>query len=122
MFDASRRRVAFNDDTAGSYDSLVSFTPRVAGTYYVGVSGYGNAAYNPAQAGSGSGGSTGDYAVVMRFDPLTTLPARGGNAVRALGVPDDPIAGRSRLAAFAALATTAASEATPPRTAARRAR
>jgi subtilisin family serine protease len=122
VFDASRRQVAFNDDTDGSYDSLVSFTPRVAGTYYVGVSGFGNAAYNPARAGSGRSGSAGDYALVMRFDPLTTLPTRGGNSVRALGVPDDPIANRSRLAAFAALATTTASEGTAPRTAARRAR
>jgi hypothetical protein len=122
VFDASRRQVAFNDDTNGSYDSLIAFTPRTAGTYYVGVSGYGNAGYNPALAGFGRSGSTGDYTVVMRFDPLATLPTRGGNSVRALGFPDDPIASRSRLSAFAILATTAAPEGSAPRTAARRSR
>ena len=114
--------MAFNDDTNGSYDSLIAFTPRTAGTYYVGVSGYGNAGYNPALAGFGRSGSTGDYTVVMRFDPLATLPTRGGNSVRALGFPDDPIASRSRLSAFAILATTAAPEGSAPRTAARRSR
>jgi len=47
VFDASGRVVAFNDDFAGSVDSFVSLTLPNAGTYYVGVSGFKNSAYNP---------------------------------------------------------------------------
>lgn len=36
---------------------------KTAGVYYVGISGSGNAGYNPAKSGSGKSGSLGDYTV-----------------------------------------------------------
>ncbi|AFZ50840.1 pre-peptidase C-terminal domain-containing protein [Dactylococcopsis salina] len=71
IFDEDGNEVAINDD-APSFasqtgegtvrDSFLTFTPIVAGKYYVGVSGFGNESYNPNQAESGAvGGSTGDY-------------------------------------------------------------
>lgn len=61
VFDRSGRVVASNDDHDGSLDSYVSVSLPTAGTYYVGVSGWGNAAYNPLRAGSGRAGSVGVY-------------------------------------------------------------
>jgi subtilisin family serine protease len=57
--------VAANDDHGGSLDSYVSVTLPTAGTYYVGVSGWGNAAYDPLRAGSGRSGSVGVYAATI---------------------------------------------------------
>ncbi len=57
VFNAAGRQLAANDD-AGSLDSLVSFTAQAAGTYYVGVSAFGNAAYSATTAGSGTAGTT----------------------------------------------------------------
>ncbi|MFM9059116.1 MAG: DVUA0089 family protein, partial [Planctomycetaceae bacterium] len=102
LFDAARRQLAANDDAGGSFDSYLAFTARTAGTYYVGVSGYGNAAYNPARAGSGRIGSTGVYELVLRDGSRTTTRASGGMHV--MGFRDDPAA-RIQQAAFAALAT-----------------
>jgi subtilisin family serine protease len=99
VFDASGRQLAANDDAGGSYDSLITFTPVTAGTYYVGVSGYRNSAYNPATAGSGRTGSTGVYQLAMR----TTVAARPSAAglVSVLGFRDEPAAVPT--ATFAAL-------------------
>ena len=65
VFDRSGRLVASNDDHGGSLDSYVSVTLPTAGTYYVGVSGWGNAAYNPLRAGSGRSGSVGVYSATI---------------------------------------------------------
>jgi hypothetical protein len=66
LFDANGRLVASNDnDTrSGSFsrDSYLSWTASTAGTYYVGVSGFGNAAYSPLAVGTDrKAGSTGSY-------------------------------------------------------------
>lgn len=84
VFNATGRQLAFNDDAAGSLDSFLSFRATVTGTYYVGVSGYGNNAYVPTRAPSGRNGSTGDYRVLFA---ITSAPG-GGAGGRAAGSRD----------------------------------
>lgn len=62
LFSEDGRELAHDDDSAGGPFSRLrgSITP---GVYYVGVSGYGNASYNPTVAGSGTRGDTGMYAL-----------------------------------------------------------
>lgn len=50
-------------------DSALTFTASSTGTYYVGVSGYGNEYYAPTIGGSGYGGSTGDYELQLSILP-----------------------------------------------------
>jgi hypothetical protein len=63
VFNSDGESVAFNDDkNSDRTDAFLEFIPPSSGTYYVGVSGLGNEAYNPLNAGSGNfAGSTGDY-------------------------------------------------------------
>jgi len=60
LFNAAGTQIAVNDDSDG-LDSFIEVTNVVAGTYYVGVSGYSNFSYDPNVPNSGSPGSTGDY-------------------------------------------------------------
>jgi len=90
VVDAAGRQLAANDDDGSSLDSLLTFRASTAGTYYVGISGYGNSGYNPTRAGSGRAGSTGDYQA--RF-ALTGATARGG--VRIAGFRDTSTAARA---------------------------
>lgn len=98
VFDSRGGQLAANDDAAGSLDSYLVFTARTAGTYYVGISGFGNSAYNPSRAGSGRVGSTGVYQVSFGFG---AVPSRGGGSVRMAGFRDTA-AVAARHAAFAA--------------------
>lgn len=50
-----------NDNRLGSTDSLLTFTAPTTGTYYIGLSGAGNAIYNPTVAGNATTSSTGNY-------------------------------------------------------------
>ena len=84
LFDASGRQVAANDDFGGSRDSYLSFRATTAGTYYVGISGYGNSSYSPTRAGSGRNGSTGVYQV--RF--ALAAAATAGSGARIAGSRD----------------------------------
>jgi hypothetical protein len=84
VFDASGRQVAFNDDDGSTWDSRLTFTAGVTGTYYVGLSGYGNASYTPTRAGSGKSGSTGVYQVAFTLG--TSAASR--STVRAAGFRD----------------------------------
>ena len=70
VFNAAGRQLASNDDAAGSLDSYLSLRATIAGTYYVGVSGYGNSSYNASRAASGNRGSTGSYQVNFAFSSL----------------------------------------------------
>jgi hypothetical protein len=70
VFNAAGRQLASNDDAAGSLDSYLSVRATIAGTYYVGVSGYGNSSYNASRAASGNRGSTGSYQVNFAFSSL----------------------------------------------------
>lgn len=67
LFDALGNQIASNDQFNGS-DSLIDFFVTTGGFYYVGVSGFGNATYNPAVAGSGQSQSLGVYDLVLRVD------------------------------------------------------
>ncbi|NET38466.1 MAG: S8 family serine peptidase [Cyanothece sp. SIO1E1] len=68
LFDANGNQLALSDDNSApgegfTFDSYLDFTAATTGTYYVGVSSYPNFNYNPFIAGSGSSGSTGNYAL-----------------------------------------------------------
>ena len=60
-FGCSPRRIqlASDDDSGGNYYSSLTYTFTASGTYYIGVSGYGNTTYNPTSDGSGVAGSVG---------------------------------------------------------------
>jgi hypothetical protein len=58
VFSRSGKQVARNDEFSGN-DSGLSYMAKKAGTYYIGVSGYGNSRYKLSRAGSGRSGSTG---------------------------------------------------------------
>lgn len=62
LFDANGNELAINDQFYGQ-DSALDFFVRNAGTYYVGVSGFGNNRYNPALQSSGASQSLGDYSL-----------------------------------------------------------
>ena len=80
LFNASGRQLAYNDDFAGLLDSELSYTVDTAGTYYFGVSSYGNSSYDPVVAGSGrTGASTGNYEVTI--DVVTPTPTLDGDIV-----------------------------------------
>ena len=105
LFDSRGRQLAANndDDIDVSLDSRLVFVARKAGTYFVGVSGFGNSAYNPSRAGSGRAGSTGVYQVAFSFG---AVPSRGGS-VRMAGFRDSAGGEEARTAAFAAYGTHA---------------
>jgi hypothetical protein len=69
LFDSNGLPLAISDNNAGpapEFSTLESFLVYVApraGTYYFGISGKGNSAYNPTVAGSGTAGSTFNYTV-----------------------------------------------------------
>ena len=75
LFDANGRQLIANDDFGGSFDSGLAFTAPAAGTYFVGVSGFGNARYSP-ETGEGLGaGSVGAFELVLRrTEPEPTGP------------------------------------------------
>ncbi|MDP7637180.1 MAG: DVUA0089 family protein, partial [Phycisphaerae bacterium] len=68
VFDADGNELTFNDDIHGS-DSFIEYALTRAGTYYVGVSGFGNFSYDPLAAGGELAGSTGDYILTMSLAP-----------------------------------------------------
>ena len=75
FFDASGNEVV-------SGESPLSFIAPTPGTYFVGVSGSGNNTYDPTVAGSGSSGSTGDYAIdinVATFEGIFNLADLDGS-------------------------------------------
>jgi len=90
LFNSAGRQLAANDDDGSSFDSLLTFRASTAGTYFVGISGYGNSGYNPTRAGSGRAGSTGVYQA--RF-ALTAATANVG--VRTAGFRDTAAAARA---------------------------
>jgi subtilisin family serine protease len=89
IFDSRGRELARNDDANGSLDSYLSVVSRSGGTFYVGLSGYGNSGYTATRAGSGRSGSTGQYEVAFNFGALAQrTPTRSGFGVRMMGLPD----------------------------------
>ena len=88
LFDAAGRQLAANDDARGSRDSALAFTVPQAGVYYVGLSGAGNAAYNPSRVGSGRVGSTGGYQITFSIAAAAASRSLGGG-LHGLGTRDE---------------------------------
>ena len=89
LFNAKGRQLASNDDSGGSLDSYLVYTAPTAGTYFVGVSGYGNAAYTPMQDNSGRNGSVGTYQISLG---VSSMPARSNtNTIHMLGFADGDV-------------------------------
>ena len=89
LFNAKGRQLASNDDSGGSLDSYLVYTAPTAGTYFVGVSGYGNASYTPMQDNSGRNGSIGTYQISLGF---SAIPARSNtNTIHMLGFADGDV-------------------------------
>jgi hypothetical protein len=93
LFDASGRPLAFTYNYTSSV--LQNFTIPATGTYYLGVSGYYNANYDPNTAGSGSPAYTfytGDYRLDMTL--VTPAPdAEGDTIATAMATGLGPTAG-----------------------------
>lgn len=60
LFSATGQQLAANDQYNGN-DSFIDFYVNTGGIYYIGVSGFGNNAYNPNTGGSGQTQSLGTY-------------------------------------------------------------
>jgi subtilisin family serine protease len=95
LFDSRGREVARNDDANGSLDSFLSVVTRSGGTFYVGISGYGNSGYTPTRGGSGRSGSTGGYEVAFSFGAVPQRTTARAAAMRMMGAPDAAQAGTS---------------------------
>ncbi|MCB9845151.1 MAG: S8 family serine peptidase [Phycisphaeraceae bacterium] len=67
LFDAFGQELASNDQFNGA-DALVDYFVSTGGIYYVGVSGFGNASYNPNAPGSGQTQSTGVYDLLLEVE------------------------------------------------------
>ncbi len=65
LFDASGTQVILNDNFFAQ-DSYIDFFVATGGVYYLGISGFGNSAYDPRVSGSGASQSTGTYNVSFR--------------------------------------------------------
>jgi hypothetical protein len=70
LFDASGTQLAANDDGAApgetpSLESFLEYTFTTAGTYYLGVSGWGNTAFNATTGEADASGSIGDYTLTL---------------------------------------------------------
>ena len=74
LFDSKGNQILANNDFAESADSYLEFRAKEAGTYYVGVSGYGNSSYL-AVNGFGRPGSTGDYRLSLTFQTVAATPS-----------------------------------------------
>jgi hypothetical protein len=74
VFDSVGRPIAFNNDFYGR-DPQLTFQAAAAGTYYVGVSGFPETTYDPAQAPTGgAGSSSGLYDLVLSKTTRPLLP------------------------------------------------
>jgi hypothetical protein len=70
LFNSFGNELAVSDDNTSpgegfSFDSYLSYTAGVSGTYYVGVSSFNNFGYNPFVEGSSTGLSTGEYEITI---------------------------------------------------------
>ena len=83
IFNASGAELIANDDapapgeTASGYESYVEYTFPSAGTFYAGVSGYGNSSYDPITGNGDGSGRTGPY--TLRLTQIGVTPVADGN-------------------------------------------
>jgi subtilisin family serine protease/subtilisin-like proprotein convertase family protein len=91
LFNARGEEIARNDNT-NAQDSLIDFFVVTGGSYYIGVSGFGNAAYNPTIIASGTTQSLGVYDINMKVqlssDDTLTFASTDPNLPRR--IPVDP--------------------------------
>jgi uncharacterized repeat protein (TIGR03803 family) len=73
LFNAKGQQLA---KSGGGQDAVLTYRFRSGGTYYVGVSGRGNARYSPLTGAGDQPGSVGDYTI-------TLTPGAGGDLLRA---------------------------------------
>lgn len=78
LFDASGAELAANDDgpnpdepNGNAVEPYIAFTFNAAGTYYVGISGFPNVAYNAVTGGGDERGSTGGYQLILTPAAMT---------------------------------------------------
>lgn len=77
LFDSSGNEIAFSDNTAApgesaGIDPYLEFVATGSGTYYIGVSGQGNAAYNPINGANETDGRFGRY--VYKISVIASSP------------------------------------------------
>ncbi|MCI0465101.1 MAG: PPC domain-containing protein [Gemmataceae bacterium] len=101
LFGAQGVELAFDDNSGLFGYSRLEYRFTTDGTYYLGVSGSANRSYNPNLGGSGPGGSTGTYRLVLgdadlaARDGLTRANPSLGNGP--IGGPVSPPPGRDAL-------------------------
>jgi hypothetical protein len=89
LFDSAGHELA----SGYSFNAIQNYTFAADGTYFLGVSGYGNFGYNPNVGGSGSFAYyTGDYSLTMRLVTFTPDP-EGDTLATALATGLGPTAG-----------------------------
>lgn len=86
LFDANGNQLAIsdNDPAPGELpgtDSYLEFTVNADGDYFVGISGLGNAIYDPTDMGTRLGGSTGRYDLQIDIDIAAGFTQRHNNRV-----------------------------------------
>lgn len=75
LFDEAGNVLAFNDDGGeGTFSRIAGFVAPYTGRYYLGVSGYPNAAYDPIGGGGRVAGSVGDYVLYANFTEWSDYP------------------------------------------------
>ncbi|QYO62739.1 DVUA0089 family protein [Leptolyngbya sp. 7M] len=104
LFDANGNELALNNNGSApdevffrTLDSFISYTAETDGTYYVAVSSSNNNAYDPNQAGTGSGSTRGEYELEIKLNPEqpapTALPPARTPAANAPTVTMDTVVG-----------------------------
>jgi hypothetical protein len=73
LFNAQGRQLAMSSGP----DAVLTFTFQTGGTYYVGVSGKGNAAYDPISGKGAQPGYTGDYSIALTPGPRGKVARNG---------------------------------------------
>lgn len=90
LFNQSGTELTFDDDSgAGSFSKISTYLN--AGTYYVGVSGFGNRNYNPNTAGSGSAGETGTFSLNFSLNSSDPNGVITGAVAVNLGTSQSPL-------------------------------
>ncbi len=88
LFDSAGHELYRDDDGGSGFYSLISgFSLPNTGTYYLGVSGYGNSNYNPFVAGTGNNGAIGDYRLTLTTTPMPGWAKATGSAKKS--APDE---------------------------------
>lgn len=86
LFDAAGNQLAISDDDPApgeevTREAYLTYTASVSGTYFAGVSGYSNQAYDPTEIGSGTVGGQGDYTMQIVVgsdrDAVTVIKTSG---------------------------------------------